>query len=286
MAPRASAAPPRCGGARRRRPPAPRRSAARQLGGRRDVADPVDDVASARSRREAGFDDHAVAARRRSLTVDPLRGEEVAEAPDDPAAVRTPLDRLHHVRVVPDDEIDLRPGQHLPHDALLVGGRLALVLLAEVQAHHDDGGAARPQRRRVAPDAPGVEEIDRVRRRQPDAVGAVGDRQVADPCPRDVVDRRGGLLGGVARAAAVLQAEPVERVEGRAHPPRRGRRCGSRRCCRRRSRRPSRPAPAGRERRRRGSPRACCCPPTAPSPGGRSTSRRRRSAAPPAPAWG
>ena len=69
-------------------------------------------------------------------------GDEVPEPVGDPLPP-DPLERLHDVRVVAEDQVDVGRGQQRADGGDLRAGRVVVVLQAAVQARDDDLGAGR-----------------------------------------------------------------------------------------------------------------------------------------------
>ena len=125
------------------------------------------------------------------------------------------LDRLHHVDVLTDDDVDQTVPEEIVGDGeLLLVGRVH-VLVSPMEVHDDE-------LRALPPGAPGIrhdpwERDDVVRprvwQRQPVVAVGVGEERHLHPVH---VDRRDPLrFGGRASRAGVSDALSVERVEGR-----------------------------------------------------------------------
>ena len=144
----------------------------------------------------------------------------VAHAPHDPQ-VADLRDRLHDVRVVPDDQIDrARHGRQRVRHHLLRLDDLVAVLVAPVQRDDDELRAGVAGGLRVGQDQRGVDLVDEplLAGRPHEAVEPVGVGQLGDGDPVDVVARGLAVLLGRPCRPGVGQTGPVERVERRHHP--------------------------------------------------------------------
>ena len=148
-----------------------------------------------------------------------LVGQRVAHAVGDPLGP-DPLDRLHHVDVVAEDEVDLGGGQQPPGQVALGRAGGGLVLLAPVQQHDHEPGPGPPGGAGVGQDAGRVDQVDQpgpAGRDRP-AVEPVGVAEQRHPQPADLQDGGGAGLAGVAGRAGVAQPCPVHDIQGGANP--------------------------------------------------------------------